>query len=64
MDETTRGQKTASEIGRTAADSFLSGLYCAESALLAVAEARGTRSELIPNIATGFCSGMARTCGT
>ncbi len=64
MDETTRGQKTASGIGRTAADSFLSGLYCAESALLAVAESRGTRSELIPNIATGFCSGMARTCGT
>jgi len=64
MDETTQGQKTALEVGKAAADFFLSGLYCAESALLAVAEARGTRSELIPNIATGFCSGMARTCGT
>ena len=64
MDGTTRGQKSASEIGKTAAESFLSGLYCAESVLLALAEARGIHSELIPNIATGFCSGMARTCGT
>jgi len=33
---------------------------------LAVAEAKGIQSELIPKIATGFCSGIARTsnqCG-
>ncbi len=57
-------QKTASEIGRTAADSFRSGLYCAESVLLALAESQGIESDLIPRISTGLCSGMARTCGT
>ena len=33
---------------------------------MAVAEAKGIESELIPKIATGFCSGLARTadlCG-
>ena len=42
---------------------FKSGYYCAESVLLAIAEAKGIQSDLIPGIATGFCSGMARTCG-
>ncbi len=42
---------------------FNSGFYCAESVLMAVAESRGIQSELIPQIATGFCSGMARTGG-
>jgi C_GCAxxG_C_C family probable redox protein len=45
---------------------FGSGLYCAESVLLAIAEEKGVHSDLIPKIATGFCSGMARTgrvCG-
>ena len=45
---------------------FESGFYCAESVLLAVTEAKGIQSELIPKIATGFCSGMGRTgnqCG-
>jgi C_GCAxxG_C_C family probable redox protein len=45
-------------------DLFESGFYCAESVLLALAEANGVQSDLIPRIATGFCSGMARTCGT
>ncbi len=31
--------------------------------LLAVAEHKGIENELIPRIATGFCSGMARTGG-
>ena len=31
--------------------------------LLGVAEAKGVTSELIPRIATGFCGGIARTCG-
>lgn len=40
-----------------------SGYWCAESVLLALAEAKDIRSNLIPKIATGFCSGMARTGG-
>lgn len=42
---------------------FDSGWYCAESVLLAIAEHHNIQSEWIPQIATGFCSGMARTCG-
>jgi C_GCAxxG_C_C family probable redox protein len=40
-----------------------SGYYCAESVLLAAAKHQGIESELVPKIATGFCSGMARTGG-
>jgi C_GCAxxG_C_C family probable redox protein len=43
---------------------FDSGLYCAETVLLAVAESEGIQSDLIPKIATGFCGGFSRTCGT
>ncbi|RPI86361.1 MAG: C_GCAxxG_C_C family protein [Chloroflexi bacterium] len=43
---------------------FSSGYACAESVLLAIAEAQGVQSEFLPKIATGFCSGLARTCGT
>jgi len=39
------------------------GFYCAESVLLAVAESQGIESDLLSKIATGFCSGMARTGG-
>jgi C_GCAxxG_C_C family probable redox protein len=42
---------------------FNTGYYCAESVLMAIAESRGIQSDLIPRIATGFCSGMARTGG-
>ncbi len=42
---------------------FDSGFYCAESVLLAIAEHKEIQSDLIPGMATGFCSGMARTCG-
>lgn len=38
-------------------------LLCAESVLLAVSEALGVASPLIPRLATGFCSGLARTSG-
>jgi len=41
-----------------------SGFYCAESVLLALAEEQGIHSDLLPRIATGFCSGVARSCGT
>jgi C_GCAxxG_C_C family probable redox protein len=42
---------------------FRSGFFCAESVLLAIAESQGIQSDLIPRIATGFCSGMSRTGG-
>lgn len=42
---------------------FNSGYYCAESVLMAIAESRNVQSDLMPRIATGFCSGMARTGG-
>jgi len=38
-------------------------LLCAESVLLAVSEGLGVASPLIPRVATGFCSGVSRTCG-
>jgi C_GCAxxG_C_C family probable redox protein len=44
-------------------DLFESGYYCAESVLLSIAESRGIQSDWIPRIATGFCSGVARTGG-
>lgn len=49
--------------GERAEKSFASGLYCAESVVLALAEVQGISSELLPKSATAFCSGMARTCG-
>jgi C_GCAxxG_C_C family probable redox protein len=54
----------ASEVRQSAEDAFASGLYCAESVVLALARAQGVESELLPRVATAFCSGMARTCGT
>ncbi len=42
---------------------FSSGFYCAESVLLAITKSKKMRSEYIPKIATGFCSGIARTSG-
>ena len=48
---------------RMSRDLFESGFYCAESVLMAIASSRGIQSDLIPRIATGFCSGMARTGG-
>ena len=49
-------------IAKRGGELFNSGYYCAESVLLAVAEALDISSENIPKIATGFCSGLARTC--
>ena len=42
---------------------FDNGYYCAESVLLAIAESKSIQSDLIPKIATGFCSGVSRTSG-
>jgi C_GCAxxG_C_C family probable redox protein len=52
------------EASRRSGELFQTGFYCAESVLLAIAESKGIQSELIPKIATGFCSGISRTCGT
>lgn len=46
-----------------ASEYFDKGFICAESVLLAVSESCGIKSDLIPGIATGFGSGLARTCG-
>ena len=43
---------------------FASGLFCAESVVSALAKAQGIASDILPKIATAFCSGMARTGGT
>lgn len=42
---------------------FKGGLFCAESVLLALARHQEIESDHLPAIATGFCSGQARTCG-
>jgi C_GCAxxG_C_C family probable redox protein len=52
-----------SDVRQSAEDAFASGLYCAESVALALAQAQGVQSDLLPKVATAFCSGMARTCG-
>jgi C_GCAxxG_C_C family probable redox protein len=56
--------KFVSDVREAAEESFSSGLYCAESVVLALAKVQGIESELLPKVATAFCSGMARTCGT
>ncbi|MCF8369544.1 MAG: C-GCAxxG-C-C family protein [Bacteroidales bacterium] len=42
---------------------FDSGYGCAEAVLMAAAEYKNIRSELIPRIATGLCGGMGKTNG-
>jgi len=51
------------DVSRRSGELFESGFYCAESVLLAITESKGIKSDLIPKIATGFCSGVSRTCG-
>ncbi len=51
------------QAARRSVELFRSGFFCAESVLQAIAESRGIHSELIPRIATGFCSGLSRTGG-
>lgn len=53
-----------SRVRKSAEESFALGLYCAEAVVLALAKAQGIESDLLPKVATAFCSGMARTCGT
>jgi C_GCAxxG_C_C family probable redox protein len=53
-----------SNVRKSAEESFASGMYCAESVVLALAKAQGIESDLLPRIATAFCSGVAQTCST
>lgn len=55
--------KFISDVKRLAEEHFASGLYCAESVVLALAKAQGLETEVLPRAATAFCSGMARTGG-
>ena len=48
---------------KSAEELWDSGYYCAESVLLAVTRAEGIGSDLLPAVASAFCSGQARTCG-
>jgi C_GCAxxG_C_C family probable redox protein len=51
--------------GQEAAQLFgAQGLYCAEAVLTVLARRVGLGSDLVPAIATGFCSGVARTAST
>jgi C_GCAxxG_C_C family probable redox protein len=49
--------------GQEASELFSKGLYCAESVLTVLARRQGINSDLVPAIATGFCSGISRTAG-
>ena len=55
--------KFVSDVRESVEASSASGLYCAESVVLALAKAQGVESALLPKMATAFCSGMSRTCG-
>jgi C_GCAxxG_C_C family probable redox protein len=51
------------EVKKAAEEAFDNGLYCAESVVHALAKAQGLESDVLPKIATAFCSGMSRMCG-
>ncbi len=60
----TKSDDPAVNVRKSAEDSFASGLYCAESVVLALAKAQGIESDLLPKAASAFCGGMSHTCGT
>ena len=51
------------KVSRRSGELFQSGFYCAESVVLAITEGKGLHSDLMSRMATGFCSGLSRTCG-
>ena len=51
------------QVAQRSEELFASGLFCAECVLQSIAESRGIKSDLIPKIATGLCSGLSRTGG-
>lgn len=54
----------ATKIKALAESHFNNGLLCAESVVSALATYQNQQHEIVPKIATAFCSGMSRTCGT
>lgn len=52
------------EVRKNAENYFSSGLYCAESVVLAIAKELKVESAILPKMATAFCSGMSQTCST
>lgn len=58
-----REQEQIDAIKRRSRELFESGMYCAESVLQAMSEAMGIQHDIIPQISTGFCGGVARTSG-
>ena len=54
---------TTTQIAQRSEALFQQGFCCAESVLLALAESRSIKSDLIPRIATGLCGGVGRTGG-
>jgi len=59
------GKAAIKSTAKKAGDLFLTGGFCcAESVLTALAEAKSIKSDIIPRIATGMCSGMSRTSRT
>jgi len=63
MKEAIITRDTANQVASRSEELFRKGLFCAESVLQAVAESQNITNELIPSIATGLCSGIARTGG-
>jgi C_GCAxxG_C_C family probable redox protein len=57
------GWNMSEQASQRSRELFQSGFFCAESVLLAIAESQDIRSDLIPRIATGFCSGISRSGG-
>ena len=57
-------KKNISSAKSIAEENYSSGLYCAESVVQAIANTYEIENDLLPKMATAFCSGMSRTCGT
>ncbi len=56
--------KDSMQVGKRARELYFdTGFCCSESVLLAVTEAAGIQSDILPKIATGFCGGIAHTSG-
>jgi C_GCAxxG_C_C family probable redox protein len=54
---------TSDQTADLAAHHWDNGMYCAESVLATLATRQGIDSELVPKIASVFCSGIAQTGG-
>lgn len=63
-DNAPKADASAVAVRNLAEEYFHSGLFCAEAVVTALAKAQGIDSELVPKMATAFCAGMSRTCGT